>query len=128
MPISCCQYQIKTEKMKNVLLAITCLLSSLSFGQNIPSVAILDFDTRGYDEVQRYQIIQKLSLEMINMSNYEVVDNYDIEYISKRDSTVFTGCFSRICLKELGDKLQVDFILTGSMNLLGEKVLSLIHI
>ena len=122
MPISCCQYQIKMEKMKNVLLAITCLLSSLSFGQNIPSVAILDFDTRGYDEVQRYQIIQKLSLEMINMSNYEVVDNYDIEYISERDSTVFTGCFSRICLKELGDKLQVDFILTGSMNLLGEKV------
>jgi TolB-like protein len=108
--------------MKNVLLAITCLFSSLSFGQNIPSVAILDFDTRGYDEVQRYQIIQKLTLEMINMSNYEVVDNYDIEYISKRDSTVFTSCFSRICLKELGDKLNVDFILTGSMNLLGEKV------
>ena len=113
---------IKTEMMKNVFLAITCIFSSLGFAQNIPSVAILDFDTRGYDEVERYQIIQKLSLEMINMSNYEVVDNYDIEYISQRDSIVFTGCFSRICLKELGDKLEVDFVLTGSMNLLGEKV------
>lgn len=91
--------------MKNVFLAITCIFSSLGFAQNIPSVAILDFDTRGYDEVERYQIIQKLSLEMINMSNYEVVDNYDIEYISQRDSIVFTDCFSRICLKELGDKL-----------------------
>ena len=113
---------IKTEMMKNLFLAITCIFSSLGFAQNIPSVAILDFDTRGYDEVERYQIIQKLSLEMINMSNYEVVDNYDIEYISQRDSIVFTGCFSRICLKELGDKLEVDFVLTGSMNLLGEKV------
>ncbi|MCH1406717.1 MAG: hypothetical protein L7U67_05495, partial [Schleiferiaceae bacterium] len=70
----------------------------------------------------RYQIIQKLSLEMINMSGYEVMDNYDIEYISQRDGKDFTGCFSRICLKEYGEQLEVDFILTGSMNLLGEKV------
>ena len=56
------------------------------------------------------------------MSGYEVMDNYDIEYISERDGKDFTGCFSRICLKEYGEKLEVDFILTGSMNLLGEKV------
>ena len=87
-----------------------------------PSVAILDFDTRGYTEVNRHQIIQKLTLEMINMAGYEVMDNYDIEYISLRDSMDFHGCFSRICLKELGEHLKVDFILTGSMNLLGEKV------
>ena len=52
--------------MKNVFLAITCIFSSLGFAQNIPSVAILDFDTRGYDEVERYQIIQKLSCKSLN--------------------------------------------------------------
>jgi len=108
--------------MKKLVIALCTLVSSMVFGQSNPSVAVLDFDTRGYPEVQRYQIIQKLSLEMINIPGYEVMDNYDIEYISTRDDKDFTGCFSRICLKEYGELLQVDFILTGSMNLLGEKV------
>jgi hypothetical protein len=108
--------------MKFKFLTFILLFSIVSFAQDVPSVAVLDFDTRGYNEVERYQIIQKLSLEMINMEGYEVMDNYDIEYISDRDEIDFTGCFSRICLKELGEKLDVNFILTGSMNLLGEKV------
>jgi len=108
--------------MKTKLSILLVALATSLFAQNVPSVAVLDFDTRGYDEVERHQIIQKLTLEMINMSGYEVIDNYDVEYISQRDDVDFTGCFSRICLKELGDKLDVDFILTGSMNLLGEKV------
>ena len=109
--------------MKNLLFVIALTMSAFSANaQSQPSVAVLDFDTRGYNEVERYQIIQKLSLEMINMSDYEVMDNYDIEYISERDEKDFTGCFSRICLKEYGEQLEVDFILTGSMNLLGEKV------
>ena len=108
--------------MKKNLLILMTLISAVAFAQKTPSVAVLDFDTRGYNEVERHQIIQKLTLEMINMDNYEVIDNYDVEYISQRDEIDFTGCFSRICLKELGEKLDVDFILTGSMNLLGEKV------
>jgi TolB-like protein len=103
--------------MKAKLSIILVTIATALLAQNAPSVAILDFDTRGYNEVERHQIIQKLTLEMINMSGYEVIDN-----ISQRDAIDFTGCFSRICLKELGEKLDVDFILTGSMNLLGEKV------
>ena len=87
--------------MKKLLFGIALTLSVLSSNaQSKPSVAVLDFDTRGYNEVERYQIIQKLSLEMINMSGYEVMDNYDIEYISERDGKDFTGCFSRFCLKK----------------------------
>ena len=108
--------------MKFKLTTLLTMLTVALFAQKTPSVAVLDFDTRGYDEVARHQIIQKLTLEMINMEGYEVIDTYDVEYISERDGIDFTGCFSRICLKELGEKLEVDFILTGSMNLLGEKV------
>ena len=108
--------------MKFKLTLVLAVMVTAVFAQKTPSVAVLDFDTRGYNEVERYQIIQKLTLEMINMENYEVIDNYDVEYISERDGIDFTGCFSRICLKELGEKLEVDYILTGSMNLLGEKV------
>ena len=85
--------------MKNQFLTFLLLFSIVSLAQGVPSVAVLDFDTRGYNEVERYQIIQKLSLEMINMDGYEVMDNYDIEYISNRDEIDFTGCFSRICLR-----------------------------
>lgn len=109
-------------------LAVTVLLSIIAFGQDAPSVAILDFDTRGYPEVNRRQIIEKLSLELINIDGYEVVDKYDLEYISKRDSKDLTGCFSRICLKELGEHIGVNFILTGSMDLLGDKVTTTVRL
>ena len=53
--------------MKIKFLTFLLLFSIVSFAQSVPSIAVLDFDTRGYNEVERYQIIQKLSLEMINM-------------------------------------------------------------
>ena len=51
--------------MKIKLTTTLTMLTIALFAQKTPSVAVLDFDTRGYDEVARHQIIQKLTLEMM---------------------------------------------------------------
>lgn len=85
------------------------------------SVAILDFDTRSYP-VDVQQVLQKATIEMMRINEYEVIDKYDIEYIAKRDNVQLKGCFSKICLKDIGERLQCDFIITGSYDLLADKV------
>jgi TolB-like protein len=85
------------------------------------SVAILDFDTRSYP-VDVQQIIQKATIEMMRINQYEVIDKYDIEFIAKRDNVALKGCFSKICLKDIGARLECDYILTGSYDLLADKV------
>ena len=102
-------------------LVFTILFSTLLFnvnGQKL-SVAVLDFDTRNYDLVDANQIIQKSIVDLIRIDKYEVVDKFDIEYISQRDSVNLMGCFSKICLADIGKRLECDYILTGSLDQLG---------
>ncbi|MDP2175741.1 MAG: hypothetical protein Q8K70_07500 [Bacteroidota bacterium] len=84
-------------------------------------IAVLDFDTRGYNFNQQ-QAIQFLINELIRIGQYEVMDNYEIEYISKKENITTTGCFSKTCLSEMGVYFKTDKMFTGSLQLLGDRV------
>lgn len=84
-------------------------------------IAVLDFDTRGYNFNQQ-QAIQFLINELIRIGKYEVMDNYEIEYISKKENISTSGCFSKTCLTEMGKLFNSDKMFTGSIQLLGERV------
>ena len=109
--------------MKKLILLAAVALASFATQAQAPkeSVAILDFDTRSYP-VDVQQVIQKATIEMMRINAYEVIDKYDIEYIAKRDNVALKGCFSKICLEDIGKRLKCDYILTGSYDLLADKV------
>lgn len=86
-----------------------------------PSIAVVDFDVRGY-KLNSAQVIQFAMNELMRVDQHEVMDRYDIEYISKRDSISLGGCFSKICLGEIGQRLKVDAMLTGSISQLGDNI------
>lgn len=109
--------------MKKIFFLAAAVLVSFTARAQSPkeSVAILDFDTRSYP-VDVQQVLQKATIEMMRINEYEVIDKYDIEYIAKRDNVQLKGCFSKICLKDIGERLQCDYIITGSYDLLADKV------
>ena len=84
-------------------------------------IAVLDFDTRGYNFNQQ-QAIQFIINELIRIGQYEVMDNYEIEYISKKENLITAGCFSKTCLSEMGVHFKTDKMFTGSIQLLGDRV------
>ena len=84
-------------------------------------IAVLDFDTRGYNFNQQ-QAIQFIINELIRIGQYEVMDNYEIEYISKKQNLITAGCFSKTCLSEMGVHFKTDKMFTGSIQLLGDRV------
>lgn len=59
-----------------------------------PSIAVVDFDVRGY-KLNSAQVIQFTMNELMRVDQHEVMDRYDIEYISKRDSLSLGVVFQR---------------------------------
>jgi hypothetical protein len=85
------------------------------------SIALVDFDTRGYD-FRQSQAVQFVINELIRLGQYEVMDKYEVEYVAKRDSLNAIGCFSKICLSDFGKHLGIEKMFSGSIQLLGDKV------
>jgi len=86
-----------------------------------PSIAVVDFDSRAH-QMNQQQVIQYLINELIRIGQYEVMDKYDIEYLAKRDTLKLNGCFSKICLQDIGKRLKVDKMITGSISELGNNI------
>lgn len=109
------------------LVVLTLLFPSLSKGQVEgasvvrPVIAVLDFDNRGYS-LDKNQVIQFLINELNRTNQYEVLDKYETEYIAQKDSLDLYGCFSKVCLSEFGSKLSAEKMMTGSIQLLGDKI------
>jgi TolB-like protein len=104
-------------------IAAICAFGGTAHAQSEPkkTLAVLDFDVRNYP-VDAQQLIDKATIELIRINKFEIVDKYDIEYISKRDQVDLKGCYSKICLEDIGKRLKCDFLLTGSYDVLGDRV------
>lgn len=114
---------IMKKPILSLLLCTAIALSGTANAQSEPkkTLAVLDFDVRNYP-VDAHQLIDKATIELIRINKFEIVDKYDIEYISKRDQVDLKGCYSKICLEDIGKRLKCDFLLTGSYDVLGDRV------
>jgi TolB-like protein len=114
---------IMKNPILSLLLGSALALSGTLNAQSEPkkTLAVLDFDVRNYP-VDGQQLIDKATIELIRINKFEIVDKYDIEYISKRDQVDLKGCYSKICLEDIGKRLKCDYLLTGSYDLLGDRV------
>ena len=103
------------------LILVLNFIKPLQSQNTKPSIAVIDIDVRGH-KMNGAQAIQFAINELMRINQYEVMDRYDIEYLSKRDTLSLSGCFSKICLKEIGQKLKVDKMFTGSISQLGDNL------
>lgn len=86
-----------------------------------PSIAVVDFDSRAH-AMNQQQVLQFISNELIRIGQYEVMDKYDLEYFAKKDTIKLAGCFAKACLQEVGKKLKVKKLITGSISELGSSL------
>lgn len=107
--------------IKSMLLITTMVFAANGLkaqGGVKPSIAVVDFDTRAH-AMNQQQVLQYISNELIRIGQYEVMDKYDLEYIAKKDTVKLSGCFAKACLVEVGKKLKVNKLITGSISELG---------
>ena len=108
--------------MKKTLLIFTMIVfGSVANAQGNSSVAVANPNVEGLYATP--SICAKiLRLELSKLNKYSVYDTFDMEAVYDEDSSYRNKCLSKSCLVEFGKKLESDYMIAGSFDLLGNKI------
>ncbi|MFT6982330.1 MAG: hypothetical protein ACJAUD_001097 [Crocinitomicaceae bacterium] len=109
--------------MKTIILTLATLLGTafIGFSQSKSSIAAGNPAVNGLHVTP--EIASKLiRLELIKISEYAVYDEYDMQDIYDKEEALKTNCLSKTCLARLGTALGVDYVVSGSFDALGNKI------
>lgn len=106
--------------MKTKWMMITLLLLTWSIRLQAETIAVTNFSTNGVHATP--EIAAKLTrLELVKLEKYTVLDEFDMAEVIESDAS-YSTCYGKTCLVEIGKKLNVDYILSGNVDGLGNKI------
>lgn len=119
-------------KAKTYLVLVSCLiafsgipaLQAQTYPQSsTPLVAVFHIDTKGlnYDPVQMGNLVR---LELEKTAQYRLIDRYDLDYLIEKNDLKLAGCYGALCLSGVGKVLNLDLILSGSVELAGDMIIT----
>ncbi len=110
--------------MKKTLLLITaCLIGMMSQAQTetMPTIAVANPNVNGLT-LKSELVAKMMRLETVKLNKYKVYDEYDMADVLKAKEEFRTNCYGQNCLIKLGTELNVDYIMCGSIDGLGNKI------
>ncbi len=105
---------------KSLLLLLIIVFSMGSFAQGNSSIAVANPNVDGLYATPD-MCAKMIRLELSKLNKYSVYDVFDMQEIYDQDESYKT-CLSKTCLVDFGGKLGVDYMITGSYDLLGNKI------
>ena len=105
---------------KSLLLLLLIAFSMGSFAQGNSTIAVANPNVDGLYATPD-MCAKMIRLELSKLNKYSVYDVFDMQEIYDQDESYRT-CLSKTCLVEFGNKLEVDYMITGSYDLLGNKI------
>ena len=105
---------------KSLLLLLLIAFSMGSFAQGNSSIAVANPNVDGLYATPD-MCAKMIRLELSKLNKYSVYDVFDMQEIYDKDESYKT-CLSKTCLVDFGGKLGVDYMITGSYDLLGNKI------
>ncbi|MEJ6686218.1 MAG: hypothetical protein QNK70_02935 [Crocinitomicaceae bacterium] len=107
--------------MKKTLLILTMIaFGSSANAQANSSIAIANPNVDGLYATPD-MCAKIIRLELSKLNKYSVYDVFDMQEVYEQDAS-YKSCLSKTCLVEFGQKLGVDYMITGSYDLLGNKI------
>ena len=97
---------------------IYLLLSSSLFAKEI--IAVLDLEQIGLTPQEATILTQRLTTELISLDKYQVVERNNMDKILKEQKFQHSGCTDSECAVEIGQLLNSDYIIIGSVNKFGK--------
>src|SRR5210317_2664694 len=93
-------------KMVTMLIISFCMVS-LSAQGNMPSIAVLNIDSKD-TQLSPEKLSSLTRIEVTKSGQFEVMDAYDIQYLFAKNKFDAEDCYGKICLIEAGNVLKVD--------------------
>lgn len=117
---------------KNVLKVICLVFLSIVNVKNIRAqnkvkIGVVSMDTRGLT-VNNESMTNMVHLELEKLNMYEVLDRYDVADIVKSKGINVNECFGKSCLVRVGEQLQADKMLSGSIEKFGNKIIFILRL
>ena len=101
--------------MHRILLFI--LLTTSLFAKDI--IAVLDLETIGLNPGEAQTLTQRLTSKLVSIGKYQVVERANMDKILKEQKFQKSGCTDSECAVEIGQLLNTDYIVMGSVNKFG---------
>jgi hypothetical protein len=92
-----------------------------------PTLTVLNMDSQGI-EFTPEQLGNLLRMEVEKLDKFEVTDRYDVAYLIQKNNLKIDNCYGKICLVETGKILNTDKMMSGSVELYGEKIIMTIRL
>ena len=106
--------------MKTKMIFIGLIMSLTTMVKAFETCAVTNFSCTGLHATP--EIASKLArLELVKIEKYTVLDEFDMSEALKGDDT-YNDCYGKSCLISLGEKLKTDYVLSGSIDGLGVKI------
>lgn len=104
--------------MKNVFIVLFTFCSFGLFGQT-PKLALISFDAN-QQELRSDELLELLRIEVSKHGRFQLVDRYEIKEVLGKNQIDVSTCLSQGCLFNAGKLLNVNFVMTGSADKLGD--------
>ena len=101
--------------MHRILLSI--LLTTSLFAKDI--IAILELEQKGLSKQEAEILTDRLTTKMISLDKYQVVERNNMDKILKEQKFQNSGCTDSEGAVEIGQLLNTDFIVIGSVSAFG---------
>ena len=96
---------------------IPLLLISSLFAKDI--IAILELEQKGLTKQEAEILTDRLITKLISIGKYQVVERNNMDKILKEQKFQNSGCTDSECAVEIGQLLNTDFIVIGSVSAFG---------
>lgn len=87
-----------------------------------PTLAVLEIDALS-PSFSPLELGDMVRMEVSKLNRFDVLDRYDATYLIQKNNLIIENCFGKICLTEIGAKLGVEKMVTGSLETFGETII-----
>lgn len=114
---------MKKQVILSAILSLTSLFGIASVNDSDrPTAAVISLDSKGLN-VDNVSMGSLVRLELEKTERYEVLDKYDCSAMLQEAGVDPSTCFGKNQLVEAGKILSADFMVSGSVEKFGEKII-----
>lgn len=120
--------------MKKLVFSLFLLLAVFSISLNAQSnmeqyksIAIISVDANGIN-LDNIAMANLIRFELEKVQKYEVLDKYDVEAKVKQGKIDVNSAFGKSTLIDIGRKIEADYMLSGSVQRFGSKLIFILRL
>jgi len=109
---------INVKKINRLICWIFLIKLCLSplIGQDLPTVAIMEFEPSGMSKTDAANITSRFGYELSKTNRFRITERQMMEEILKEQQFQLSGCTSSECVVEVGQLLSVKYMIAGEVS------------